>query len=229
MTTPLERVVLRLIKRVRPRAALQDVPLTQRLGWIARFGLVPLVRGTLRSPFLRGLDGPLFVGARVSIKYGGQIHGGRNLFLGSGTRINAFSRQGIAFGDGVTIRENAWIQCSSSPAEPGIGLQIGSGTYIGPGAIIGVGGLISVGEGCQVGSSVVLIAENHVGQPGAEEKLEVSRRGIVIGPGCWLGHRVTILDGVQLGERCVVGAGAVVTKSFPAGSKLGGVPARDLG
>jgi acetyltransferase-like isoleucine patch superfamily enzyme len=37
-----------------------------------------------------------------------------------------------------------------------------------------------------------------------------------------------VLKDVELGDRCVVAAGAVVTKSFAAGSVIAGVPARLL-
>jgi lipopolysaccharide O-acetyltransferase len=50
-----------------------------------------------------------------------------------------------------------------------------------------------------------------------------------IGDGCWLAERCVILPGVELGERCVVGANAVVTKSFPARSIVAGNPARLVG
>ena len=47
-----------------------------------------------------------------------------------------------------------------------------------------------------------------------------------IGKNCWIGSKVTILDGVQLGNGCVIAAGSVVTKSFPDHSVIGGVPAK---
>jgi acetyltransferase-like isoleucine patch superfamily enzyme len=149
--------------------------------------------------------------------------------LGSGTIINAFSRDGVVLGDGVTIRENAWIQCSSHPSNPGAGLVVGAGTYIGPSSVIGVAGPIEIGERCQFGARVTLIAENHAVIDGVPSATEVIRRGIRIGDGCWLGHGATVLDGVELGEHCVVGAGAVVTRSYPAGTTLVGVPARPIG
>src|SRR5215210_959315 len=48
------------------------------------------------------------------------------------------------------------------------------------------------------------------------------RRGASIGTGA------TILSGVEIGERATVGAGAVVTKSVPAGSTVAGNPARTV-
>jgi len=49
---------------------------------------------------------------------------------------------------------------------------------------------------------------------------------VVIGQGCWIGARVTILGGVRIGKGCVIGAGAVVNKDIPDWSVAVGVPAR---
>lgn len=51
---------------------------------------------------------------------------------------------------------------------------------------------------------------------------------VVIEDDVWTGANVTILKGVTIGRGSVVAAGAVVTKSFPPYSIIGGVPARLL-
>ena len=47
-----------------------------------------------------------------------------------------------------------------------------------------------------------------------------------IGKGASIGSNATILCGITIGARAIVGAGAVVTKDVPAGAIVAGVPAR---
>jgi acetyltransferase-like isoleucine patch superfamily enzyme len=51
------------------------------------------------------------------------------------------------------------------------------------------------------------------------------RRDVKIGEGSFIGFGAHISPGVTLGKGCVVGANAVVTKSFPAYSVVAGIPA----
>lgn len=78
------------------------------------------------------------------------------------------------------------------------------------------------------GQFVSIIATNYaLGKDGTPIwDTPAAKQGVCIGEGCWLATGCVILPGVELGPGCTVGANAVVTKSFPAGTRLGGVPAR---
>ena len=56
-----------------------------------------------------------------------------------------------------------------------------------------------------------------------------TRKPVIIEDDVWIGARVILLPGVTMGRGSVVAAGAVVTKSFPPFSIIGGVPARIIG
>lgn len=221
-------MIQRIFRRIRPTSdqTAQQVKTTTLLGWYMRKGFAPAIRGALQRWRFNRAGRTLFLGSHTRISYARFVSFGEACYLGDNTRMLAFSRDGVHIGNRVTIRENGWIQCSSSPANPGEGLWIGDGTYIGPGVVIGVGGAIRIGQNVQLGSGVTIIAENHESGPEGPSATEVTRKGVQLGDRVWLGHRATVLDGVTLGDGCIVGAGAVVTKSFPPGTTVVGVPAR---
>jgi acetyltransferase-like isoleucine patch superfamily enzyme len=49
-----------------------------------------------------------------------------------------------------------------------------------------------------------------------------------VGRGASIGSGATVLCGVTIGERALVGAGAVVTRDVPPGATVAGIPARVL-
>jgi len=84
-------------------------------------------------------------------------------------------------------------------------------------------GQIYLGRGTYIAPNVGLITANH-NFLNLDEHDE--GKDIVIGEHCWIGMNAIILPGVVLGDRTIVAAGAVVSKSFPDGYVvIGGVPA----
>lgn len=93
-------------------------------------------------------------------------------------------------------------------------------------------GSISIGDDCVMGPDVVMMATSHefsdLNKP-INQQGERKERPIVIGNDVWIETRVIVLPGVNIGDLCNVAAGAVVTKSFPPRSIIGGVPAKLIG
>lgn len=89
-----------------------------------------------------------------------------------------------------------------------------------------INGNITIGKGTCIAPGVGIITTNH---DVTNIEYSVEGKDIVIGKQCWIGMNVVILPGVVLGDRTVVGAGAVVTKCFPEGNcVLVGNPARKI-
>ena len=84
-----------------------------------------------------------------------------------------------------------------------------------PGCIYSAAAKITIGPHTWIGSNVGLITQNH--DPSNPDKV-LPPEPITIGSYCWIGMNAIILPGVVLGDYTTVGAGAVVTKSFPDGN-----------
>ncbi len=80
---------------------------------------------------------------------------------------------------------------------------------------------ISIGDYCAI-SHDFTIMDSDAHSLGKDNPAKAVR----IGNHVWIGTRVTILKGVTIGDGAVIAAGAVVTRDVPAGTLVGGVPAR---
>ena len=80
---------------------------------------------------------------------------------------------------------------------------------------------VVIEDDCFIGPSVVFtnVKKPKAGRRGRYESTVV-KKGTTIGAGA------VILPGIEIGENCVVGAGAVVTKSIPDGKMAWGNPAK---
>ena len=126
--------------------------------------------------------------------------------VGAGTKIGAF----------VEIQKNAVI---------GTRCKISSHTFICEG--VSIEDEVFVGHGVMFTNDRFPRATNPDGslQTEADWSVEPTR----VRRGASLGSNVTVLAGVTIGERALVGAGAVVTGDVPDFAIVAGVPARVVG
>lgn len=188
--------------------------------------LISLFRGFL---VFKHVKKRVFIDAKCVVKCRRKIKFGTNLMIGRCSYINALSKNGIVMGRNVSIGKNTTIECSGSFKLLGEGLVVGNFVGLGSHGFFGCAGGIKIGDNTILGNYVSMHSENHnfsninilIRQQG------VSHKGISIGSDCWIGAKVTILDGAEIGNGCVFAAGAVV----PAGKYedncvYAGVPAK---
>ena len=151
----------------------------------------------------------------------------------------------------VFVHESAYVD---EPVEIGPGTKIWhfshvlAGTRIGAGCSIGqnasIGPDVAIGDRCKIQNNVSLYKgvtledEVFCGPSCVFTNVNTPRAGIdrksefldtKVGTGATIGANATIVCGNDLGEYCLVAAGAVVTDAVPPHALVAGVPAKRIG
>lgn len=127
---------------------------------------------------------------------------------------------------GAKIAQNVRI-CSSTKILGNGTLQIGENTWIGHQGLIISSSSIIIGADVDIapriyigtGTHIIDINSNNIAGAGISKDVK-------IGDGSWISVNSTILPGVLIGEKNIIAAGSVVTKSTLNYHMYGGVPAR---
>jgi len=123
----------------------------------------------------------------------------------SGTRIgrNCSVGQNVVIGPDVNVGDNCKIQNNVSLYK---GVELEDGVFCGPSCVF-----------------------TNVLNPRAEVERKDEFRPTRVRRGATIGANATIVCGNELGEYCMIAAGAVVTRTVPAYALMAGVPARRMG
>lgn len=107
-------------------------------------------------------------------------------------------------------------------------VTIGNGVHIGANIKIDCYGEIAIEDDCLLACDIYILDCNHGKNPSVKSYVDTEReiKPVRIGKGCWIGERVSILPGVNIGEKTIIGTNSVVTKDIPAYSIAAGIPAR---
>jgi len=187
-----------------------------------------LVRGNIILLLHLKKPSYLFADKGISLFNASSIRFGKFVQLGDHVYLSGLGTRGIDIGDNSSIGAFSRIVASTSFNHIGKGIKIGCNVGIGEFAYLGGGGGLDIGDDCIIGQYLGCHPENHIRPDNGTliRNSGVSRKGIRIGKNCWIGARVTLVDGVTIGDHCIIAAGAVVNKSFPDNSLIGGVPAK---
>ena len=108
-----------------------------------------------------------------------------------------------------------------------LGVKVGEGSRIYTRSFSGEPWLVSIGDRVTVAPGVDFITHDASSSLLQDEKGRRYRYArIVVGNDVFIGANAMILPGVRIGNRVVVAAGSVVSRSIPDNCVVGGVPAR---
>jgi acetyltransferase-like isoleucine patch superfamily enzyme len=145
-----------------------------------------------------------------------------NVRVGANVRIfNFVNAYGCEIGDNTKIGSFVEIQKN---ARIGRNCKISSHTFICEG--VDIADEVFVGHNVSFINDKLPRATNADGTPQTEANWRVQPTRVKRGAS--IGTSATILGGVTIGERAMIGAGSVVTKDVPDGATVAGNPARPL-
>jgi UDP-2-acetamido-3-amino-2,3-dideoxy-glucuronate N-acetyltransferase len=139
----------------------------------------------------------------------------------------------VILGEQVKIWHHVHVM---SGASLGAFVMLGQSVFIGAGVKIGarcrVQNFANLPEGVELGDDVFVgpgVSFTNVKYPRAHHSAQGKYLATPVGRGASIGANATILPGIELGDYCMVGAGAVVTRAVPAHALVFGNPARQRG
>ncbi len=115
--------------------------------------------------------------------------------------------------------------------------KIGEGTWIGAFTLLDGSGGLEIGKGCDISCGAQIythstvkrcVAGKKFNNDGSVNRESIEQKPVKIGDHSFIGPNATILMGVTVGKRCVIGAGAVVTKDVKDYTVVAGVPAEPI-
>lgn len=187
--------------------------------------------------FLRRLFWPFLIkeigkgvvfGRNVTLRHPHKIAIGDNTFIDDGVVLDAKgeNNQGIRIGCNVYVGRNTILSCKEGS------IFLGDFNNLSANCSLLSETEIRLGKFCFLAGNCYLVAGgNHsiddISTPIMFQP-SYSKGGIQIAEDVWLAAGVVVLDGIKLGKGCVIGAGSVVTRSFPEFTVAVGVPAKKL-
>mgnify|MGYP002628606564 FL=1 len=121
--------------------------------------------------------------------------------------------------------KNPWIEVPFY-CDYGYNIQMGEDCFFNFNCMVLDVCKVTLGDRVLIGPAVQLYTATHPLDAASRGALWEFGKPIEIGSDVWIGGGAVICPGVILGDRVVVAAGAVVTKSFPSDVLIGGNPAK---
>jgi len=182
------------------------------------------LRGIFYKLLFKKVGKGVMFGRGVSIRNPYKIKIGNNVIIDDNVLLDAKggTNEGIVIEDGVFIGRNSILSCKNGD------IILRNRANIGFNCEIFSANNVEIGENTLLAAYVYIVGGGHTAEEldKAFQDQDSHAIGVKIGRNSWLGTKSTIMDGCNVGEGSIIGAGAVVTKEVPAYSVAVGIPAK---
>lgn len=155
--------------------------------------------------------------------------------FGSGSIIHRpewiYGPQQIAIGNGVVMLSHAWLAVEQQAWDrPAPVMRLGDDVWVRPFCTISAAESVVIEDHVVISAFTTVLDSDHTTGP-SENVLwnPLATSPVRIGSGTWIGERVAVLRGSNIGRGCVIGANSVVRGEIPDYSVAVGAPARVVG
>lgn len=179
------------------------------LGEFAVIGLRPMANAANRRAVPDGPPQPVKIGDRTMIGAHAAIY--RDVMIGEDCRLgdHVLIREGARIGNRCVVGSMCDLQYNVTLGDD---VKIFNQTQITGNSVIGRGTFI--GPGVQSMNDAALFKAD------PEDYRDRGQIGLIIGEFVRIGGAAILLPGITIGDRAIVGAGAVVTRDVPAGATV---------
>jgi len=108
----------------------------------------------------------------------------------------------------------------------GSNISVGEKVYFNFNCVVLDVNKVTIGSNTLFGPNVQLYTATHPLDYKSRAEMLEAGKSIIIGSDVWFGGGVIVCPGVTIGDRCVIGAGSVVTKDIPPDTMAAGNPCK---
>jgi acetyltransferase-like isoleucine patch superfamily enzyme len=211
-----------------------------RPGWRAllRYELVTLLarrapgafglwlRSRLYPKLLGACGRNVFFGNDVTLRHPHKIRIGNDVVVDDGCVLDAkgVANEGITIGNGVFLGRQTVVTTKDG------NIVLEDGVNVSAFCMIFSASQVRCGRNTLIAAYTYLVGGGHDLDRTDVAIIDQARpsHGIAVGPNCWLGAGVIVLDGVTVGRDTVIGANSVVTKDIDDFAVAAGSPAATI-